>query len=115
MDQQHANQLTQTLLEEKKQIEGQIDLMSKKNPDDIADASDTLDEKAQDVTNMDERRAVEQNLELRLREIEETLAKLDAGTYGICSNCKSPIDEKRIQAMPIVQFCFDCANKVTFS
>lgn len=115
MDQQKAQQLTQNLLEEKKQIVEELGRLTKKNPDAIADASDTLDEKAQDVTLMDERRAVVQNLEQRLHEIEETLVKLSAGTYGVCSNCQSPIDEKRIRAMPAVQYCFDCANKITLS
>lgn len=125
MDQQHVQQLKKTLLEEKAKIEAELSRTAKKNPAikgdwttsprDIADPSDSLDEKAQDVTNLEERRAIEQNLELRLKEIDDTLRQLEQGTYGVCTNCSNPIDTKRLQAIPVVKLCMDCANKVTFT
>ena len=120
MDQLQAVQLKKTLLQEKAEIETQLSEIAKRNPAikgdwtaipaDFADPADSLDEKAQSVTSLEERRAVEQSLELRLREIDETLEKLDKGTYGVCSNCNLPIDKKRLQAMPALKHCFDCAN-----
>ena len=125
MDPKQAVQLKKTLLEERAKIEAELERIAKRNPAIKGDwtakqydengISDTLDEKAQDVTNFEERRAVEQNLELRLKEIDVTLSKLAQGTYGICSNCKSPIDEKRIEAMLIVEHCFSCAQKSNIS
>ena len=125
MDQQHLQQLKKTLLEEKASIEAELSRTAKKNPvikgdwttspRDIADPSDTLDEKAQDVTNFEERRAIEQNLELRLKEIDDTLQQLELGTYGVCVNCARPIDEKRLQAISAVMLCIDCATKATLT
>ena len=43
-----------------------------------SDQSDTLDEQAHSVTEYEQDMEIEQNLELRLREINETLAQIDA-------------------------------------
>src|SRR3989344_4618496 len=125
MDQQHIQQLKKTLLEEKAKIEAELSRTAKKNPAikgdwttlprDVSEPSDTLDERAQGVTNLEERRAIEQNLELRLKEIDDTLQQLDAGTYGVCTNCSNPIDKKRLVALPAVKLCMDCASKSTFT
>jgi|SRR3989344_196121 len=120
MDTKQLQQLKKTLLEEKAEIETQLSKIAKKNPDikgdwtaiqpNVSDPSDTLDEKAQNVTDYEERRAIEQNFEIRLRAIEQTLERIDQGVYGICGNCKLPIDIKRLKAVPAVKHCMDCAN-----
>lgn len=40
--------------------------------------------------------------------IDEALGRLDAGTYGTCVNCSSPVQEKRIEAVPWARHCLDC-------
>lgn len=74
------------------------------------DQSDTSDEKAHSVEEFEKERGVEQNLELRLKEINETLDKIQIGTYGVCNRCRSPIEEKRLKAIPVAQFCVSCAR-----
>jgi DnaK suppressor protein len=37
------------------------------------------------------------------------VAKLDDGTYGLCDACGEPIAPKRLQAMPDVVLCIECA------
>ena len=49
------------------------------------------------------------NLEEGLARTERALAKLDEGTYGLCDTCGKPIAAKRLQAMPDVVLCLDCA------
>jgi DnaK suppressor protein len=49
------------------------------------------------------------NLEEGLARTERALAKLDEGTYGLCDTCGQPIAAKRLQAMPDVVLCLDCA------
>jgi RNA polymerase-binding transcription factor DksA len=44
-------------------------------------------------------------LEGELKDIEEALARLDAGTYGICDACGKPIGEERLEAKPWARFC----------
>lgn len=43
-----------------------------------------------------------------LVQIEDALKRMAAGTYGVCTNCSTPIGEKRLQAVPWTKFCIDC-------
>lgn len=46
----------------------------------------------------------------RLREIEESITKHEAGTYGICENCGREIDIARLEALPYTSLCMRCAE-----
>ncbi len=46
-----------------------------------------------------------------LAEIDAALARLDAGTYGICERCGQPITEGRLDARPVARLCIGCASK----
>ena len=45
-----------------------------------------------------------------LGDIDNALAKIDAGTYGICERCGRPIGEDRLEAMPAARLCIECAS-----
>jgi DnaK suppressor protein len=45
-----------------------------------------------------------------VREIRETLRRIEDGTYGFCVECRQPIDEKRLQAVPTAATCIYCAK-----
>ena len=57
-----------------------------------------------------------QSLSLRLRDrelamlqkIETALAKIEAGTFGICEGCEEPIEVKRLEARPVADLCIRC-------
>ncbi len=40
--------------------------------------------------------------------IEEALARIESGTYGICTNCSNEIRPGRLKAMPWARYCIDC-------
>src|SRR5881396_2527921 len=44
-------------------------------------------------------------------EIDEALAKLDAGSYGVCESCGQQIGDARLEAMPAARLCITCASK----
>jgi RNA polymerase-binding transcription factor len=54
--------------------------------------------------------------ELRLRDrdrklipkIRQALARIDAGTFGLCSACGQPIGSARLRARPVTDLCIDC-------
>lgn len=45
----------------------------------------------------------------QLEEIDAALAKMDAGTYGLCEACGKAIGDARLEAMPATRFCIDHA------
>ncbi len=49
--------------------------------------------------------------EERLRYIDEALARVDAGRYGICAGCREPIPLERLRAVPFAVYCVECQQK----
>jgi DnaK suppressor protein len=47
----------------------------------------------------------------RLEEIAEAESRIEAGTFGICTNCGKPIAEARLEARPYAALCVNCASK----
>jgi DnaK suppressor protein len=57
-----------------------------------------------------------QSVSLRLRDrerdtllkIEEALAKIEDGLYGVCESCEEPIEPKRLEIQPTAEYCIRC-------
>ena len=47
-------------------------------------------------------------LAARLHEIEQALARISNGSYGICTECGRMIDPARLNALPATRQCRDC-------
>jgi DnaK suppressor protein len=43
-----------------------------------------------------------------LHQIEEALARIDEGEYGLCEECGEEISEKRLKAVPWARHCIEC-------
>ncbi|HUR24143.1 MAG TPA: TraR/DksA C4-type zinc finger protein [Acidimicrobiales bacterium] len=43
-------------------------------------------------------------------EIDRALAKMDAGTYGVCERCGQPIPKARLKALPYAALCVACKS-----
>jgi RNA polymerase-binding protein DksA len=48
---------------------------------------------------------------LEAAQIEQALARIDGGEYGICIGCGGPIRKERLEALPFAAKCIDCAVK----
>lgn len=114
------HKLEEDLLAEKKEIMEELAKIAHENPlikEDYqtnmasSDPSDSSDDKAQKVTDYERDRAVEQRLELRLRDINHTLNQIKAGSYGSCTKCKGEIPAQRLHVMPTATTCVNCAQK----
>jgi RNA polymerase-binding transcription factor DksA len=55
--------------------------------------------------------ALSGKLAKHLADVDDALAKLDAGTYGACESCGTTIPEARLEAMPSARLCIDCASQ----
>jgi DnaK suppressor protein len=46
-----------------------------------------------------------------LRAIQEALARIRQGTYGVCVVCKQPISKARLEAVPWTCLCRECKER----
>jgi RNA polymerase-binding transcription factor DksA len=53
--------------------------------------------------------ALDDSIRAELAHLEQALARLDEGIYGVCEKCGNSIGEKRIEALPYALTCIDCA------
>ena len=44
----------------------------------------------------------------KMEAIEDALARMDAGTYGVCDACETDIAEARLEALPFTRLCVNC-------
>ena len=42
--------------------------------------------------------------------VDDALARLDRGGYGVCGSCSRPIATGRLEAIPWVALCIECAR-----
>ncbi|HEU4464306.1 MAG TPA: TraR/DksA C4-type zinc finger protein [Gemmatimonadota bacterium] len=57
--------------------------------------------------------SIENNVRDLMRKIERALARMDEGTYGICSRCGKPIEKARLKVLPYVDLCIKDAQAQT--
>jgi len=55
--------------------------------------------------------SIEQNTVDLLGKVERALDNIDKGVYGICESCGKPIPMARLDVLPYVTLCVDCARK----
>lgn len=51
--------------------------------------------------------------EAAIADAEEALERIEAGTYGICEKCGSPIPVERLEALPHARNCATCPSHRT--
>ena len=44
----------------------------------------------------------------KLQAIDEALARVEEGSYGVCESCESDIAEGRLEALPFTRLCINC-------
>ncbi|GAA0674545.1 TraR/DksA C4-type zinc finger protein [Streptomyces cellulosae] len=43
-----------------------------------------------------------------LADVEEALARMDSGTYGVCHLCRRPVERHRLLVVPQARYCGRC-------
>ena len=47
-----------------------------------------------------------------LKQIDQALARVDEGNYGICEECGEKIDKKRLEILPFTPYCVHCQRRI---
>ena len=106
---------------DKEQLEMFRRQLQQKKQEIMAEAGKTMTEMTDQTTNVpdpNDRATLEsgRSFELRIRDrerrllvkIDEAVARIDDGTYGICEDCGAEISEARLKARPVTTQCIDC-------
>lgn len=72
--------------------------------DDEADTSSKLFEREHEL-------ALSNNTRELLEQTEHALARIEAGTYGVCESCGKPIGKARLQVFPRATLCVACKQR----
>ena len=114
MDQQTVDRLRERLESERGEIRRQLDDLGARrdaegieNPDlneGFADAGQAAAERASLLT-------LVRSLRDTLRDVEQALDRMDAGTYGLCERCGQPIADERLEALPAARLCMNCKRQ----
>ncbi|OGN28031.1 MAG: hypothetical protein A3B17_02925 [Candidatus Yanofskybacteria bacterium RIFCSPLOWO2_01_FULL_45_72] len=119
MDKNELKKLREDLVKEKATVEEALMSTARKNPivkdyyeqPRVEDIGSSPDDTALEAVDFDRMMALKNTQEQRLHEINETLAQIDSGEYGICVNCASGIGAARLKVIPAATLCISCAQK----
>lgn len=53
-----------------------------------------------------------QSIRRVLRQIDEAIARLEDGLYGICARCHTEINPRRLTSIPFAIFCTACQSQI---
>ena len=106
---------------DKEQLELFRTQLLQKKQEIMTDAGKTMTEMTDQTTNVpdpNDRATLEsgRSFELRIRDrerkllskIDEAIARIEDGSYGICEDCGEEIGLKRLEARPVTTLCIDC-------
>jgi RNA polymerase-binding transcription factor len=114
MDQQTADRLRERLEAERGEVRRQLDdLGARRDAEGIEDPE--LDEGFADAGQAAAERAnlltLVRSLRDTLHDVEQALARMDSGTYGLCERCGQPIGDERLEALPAARLCMTCKRQ----
>jgi RNA polymerase-binding protein DksA len=120
MDQATITKIKEKLLKDKERLEADLKQFATKNKhnDDDYDANfpdlgDKEDENANEVAQYSDNLTLERTLEKQLRDVNNTLKRIDGGEYGVCKYCNKEIPPERLEARPTSSACVECKKVLT--
>lgn len=108
-----SQELKETLIDEKENLERQLLVYTKEDPllSVDRDASYNLEDSISQTEGHDRITATSFELKGRLSDVELALRKMQEGTYGSCEDCREKISSDRLAVFPTARYCLNCSNK----
>ncbi|MFH1430316.1 MAG: TraR/DksA C4-type zinc finger protein [Candidatus Uhrbacteria bacterium] len=91
------------LRERKEQLEKELERYGK-----FEDFGHSDDENAAEVAMYSDGLSLQNTLAKALRDVNNSISRIEAGAYGSCRYCGEPIPEKRLLARPTSSACVKC-------
>lgn len=115
MDQKTIEKIKEKLLKDKKRLNKELKRFAVKDERPEGDF-DTLfpeigrkeEENALEVASYTDNLPIEHSLELKLKDVNDSLEKIQKGTFGSCEKCGGKIRDERLEILPTARFCMKC-------
>ncbi len=117
MEREHLEMFREILLKEKNKILNKATKKRSRNKgmkqvtELFSERTSDLIDIAREVSTLEMGLSLEEYVADHLAEIDEALAKIDRGTYGICEECGKPISLERLEILPTATKCVECKKK----
>lgn len=113
-DNQQYAALRRRLASERDELQAQLDAQRMSNDEQATDNGvrhHPADE-ATDVFLREQSLALNNNTADLMAQVDDALARMDAGTYGTCDRCGREIGAERLEAKPYATLCIECQSIV---
>jgi len=110
----NTDHFRERLTEEKTKLEGELQTIGRRNPENPNDWEALPQETGQEsdpndaadlISHYEDNTAILKDLEIRYNEVLTALTRIENGTYGTCEVSGDPIEEDRLEADPAASTC----------
>ena len=112
LDRKTIARFKRILLKEREQIVGEVKQIVESSKEMGQDGIQDIGDEAANIYNKQVLLSLNENERLRLKEVDESLDRIENGTYGICEECGGPISIKRLEVRPVAKYCVPCLTKL---
>lgn len=103
MDKKIIDEMSATLEAEKKELEKKLAGLN--SPVNMGDDIDSYDEEADEATEYSANQGMVQTLKRQYHRVQDALAKIKAGTFGVCEKCGKDIGIDVLRVDPESRLC----------
>jgi DnaK suppressor protein len=112
LDRKTIAKFKKILLKEREQIVGEVKQIVESSKEMGQDGIQDIGDEAANIYNKQVLLSLNENERTRLQEVDESLDRMENGTYGICEECGGPISLKRLEVRSVAKYCVPCLTKL---
>ena len=112
LDKKTIAKLKKILLKEREQIVGEVKQIVESSKEMGQDGIQDIGDEAANIYNKQVLLSLNENERTRLQEVDDSLDRIENGTYGICEECGEPIGLKRLEVRPVAKYCVACKTRL---
>ncbi len=111
VDQERYRVLKEMLEERRQEIQQKLRSLRETLPAETGDVRDAEEQSVDDFVQEVDFTLMQMKSET-LAKIDEAITRLEAGKYGLCTECGTEIAEARLKALPFAALCRNCQEAV---
>lgn len=112
LDKKTIARFKKILLKKREQIVGEVKQIVESSKEMGQDGTQDIGDEAANIYNKQVLLSLNENERQRLKEVDESLDRIENGTYGICEDCGGPISIKRLEVRPVAKYCVPCLTNL---